>query len=172
MNLALFDFDGTITTEDTFSRFLRHAASPPRLALGRALLAPLVLGYRAGWVSMRTMRASAAWVALCGTDEASVRALGERYARDVLPGLVRPEARERLDWHRAQGDEIVVVSASIDPYLEPWCRAQGLQLICNRVHAIDGRLTGRMREPDCGGEEKSRRVRARYDVAGYPLGYA
>ena len=28
---------------------------------------------------------------------------------------------ERIEWHKSNGDEIVVVSASLDVYLGPWC---------------------------------------------------
>lgn len=35
MNLALFDFDGTITTADTFTNFLRFAVRRHRLVVGR-----------------------------------------------------------------------------------------------------------------------------------------
>ena len=50
MDLALFDFDGTITTHDTFRPFLSFAGGRARLALGTALLGPMVVGYELGWV--------------------------------------------------------------------------------------------------------------------------
>jgi hypothetical protein len=34
VNLALFDFDGPITTTDTFTPFLRLATGPSRLVVG------------------------------------------------------------------------------------------------------------------------------------------
>src|SRR6185503_13334388 len=42
MNLALFDFDGTITHRDTFTPFLRFAVRPERMALARIFLSPLI----------------------------------------------------------------------------------------------------------------------------------
>ena len=62
-----------------------------------------------------------------------VRALGEQFVRDVLPGLIRPIALERIAWHKDRGDRVVVVSASLDAYLIPWCRALGLDLICTEL---------------------------------------
>ncbi|MBX3726794.1 MAG: hypothetical protein KF823_12860 [Xanthomonadales bacterium] len=44
MDLALFDFDGTITHRETMPDFLRAAVRPARLAVGKLLFAPLVLG--------------------------------------------------------------------------------------------------------------------------------
>ncbi len=45
MNLALFDFDGTITTRETFADFMHFAVTRRRLAVGRVVLAPVVIGY-------------------------------------------------------------------------------------------------------------------------------
>jgi hypothetical protein len=51
MNLALFDFDGTLTTRETFGDFMRHAVTPLRRALGAPLFAPMLAGYKLGLVS-------------------------------------------------------------------------------------------------------------------------
>ena len=51
MSLALFDFDGTITTHETMPDFVRQSVSRRRLLLGNLVLAPLVLGYKLGLVS-------------------------------------------------------------------------------------------------------------------------
>ena len=43
--LVAFDFDGTITTRDSFTAFLRWRAGPVRYALGLLRLLPGVIGY-------------------------------------------------------------------------------------------------------------------------------
>jgi len=61
----------------------------------------------------------------------------------------------------------VLVSGSLDLYLQPWCRQHGLELICNRLaHDGRGRLTGRYEDGDCGAH-KAAKIRTRYDLAGY-----
>jgi phosphatidylglycerophosphatase C len=42
MNLALFDFDGTITTADTFTPFLRFAVRRERILVGCVIFSPLM----------------------------------------------------------------------------------------------------------------------------------
>ena len=91
---------------------------------------------------------------------------GVRHAHEVLPGLLRPEMMQRIAWHQGRGDTVVLVSASLDVYLQPWCECQGLELICNRLEASDGVLTGRYHDGDCG-PHKARLIRARYDVDAY-----
>jgi phosphatidylglycerophosphatase C len=172
MNLALFDFDGTITFTDTFTPFLYFAVDPRRIAVGNVVLSPLLVGYRLGILSASTARASVAAFGFRGRREADVRQVGSNYARDVLPGVIRPKALERINWHKAQGDVVAVVSGSLDVYLADWCRRLELDLICTELEARDGTLTGRYRHGDCIGKEKARRILEKYDIRDYAVIYA
>lgn len=171
MNLALFDFDGTVTRSDTWTPFMRFAVRPARMLAARALLGPVVVGYRLGMVSASQGRQMAARVGFQGENVAGVRRLGVEYATAVLPGTVRERALERIAWHKSQGDHVVIVSASLDVYLGPWCERRGLDYICTRLEEHDGRLTGRYIEGDCTAREKVRRIRDRYDLARYEIVY-
>lgn len=171
MNLALFDFDGTITHGDTFRPFIDFAVGRPRRVLGGLLLGPVVAAYGLGYVPATRMRALAAFCGFRGRPEDELNALGARYA-STFEGLVRAEALERIHWHRAAGDRVVVVSASLRPYLRAWCDSVGLELICTELESRRGVLTGRYLGGDCTGPEKARRVRARYELASYPVIYA
>jgi HAD superfamily hydrolase (TIGR01490 family) len=172
MNLALFDFDGTITTSDTWTPFMRVAVRPARMRLAMLVLAPVIAGYKLGLLSSSRGRQAAARVGFSGEPAGRIRQHGERYASTVLPGTLQPRALERLEWHRGQGDQVVVVSASLDAYLLPWCAERRLDCICTTLEERGGRLTGRYVDGDCTGAEKVRRIRARYDVARYPVVYA
>jgi phosphatidylglycerophosphatase C len=172
MNLALFDFDGTITTSDTFSPFVRLAVEPARMRAGQVLLGPLVLGYRLGLVSAGHTRSAVVRFGFRGASAATVRDRGRRYATEVVPGTLRRSALERIEWHKQQGDDIVVVSGSLDVYLRPWCEARGLRCICTELEECNGRLTGSYRCSDCVGAEKVRRIREQYPLRSYSLIYA
>ena len=172
MDLALFDFDGTITTTDTWTPFMRLAVPPARIMVGRAFLGPIVIGYRLGMVSASTGRVAAARIGFGGADAARMRRLGLEYAADVLPAKVRPSALERIAWHQGRGDQVAVVSASLDLYLTPWAASRGLDCICATLEERGGRLTGRYLDGDCAGREKARRIRRRYDLARYETIYA
>ncbi|WP_447940612.1 HAD family hydrolase [Pseudoxanthomonas mexicana] len=166
MDLALFDFDGTLTTRETFPDFMRYAVARPRLLVGGVLLAPVVFGYRRGWIAGNPTRASIVQVGLRGVDAARLRAQGDAFAREVLPDVLRPEAMTRLAWHRERGDRIVVVSGGLDVYLAPWCATQDIELLCSVLAERNGRITG-YAGAQCVGEEKVRRVRALCDPQAY-----
>jgi phosphatidylglycerophosphatase C len=98
MHLALFDFDGSLTTCEPLPAFVRFAVPPVRLMVGQCVPAPMVFAYRRGWIS------------------------GVR----ILPGVLLEQGMQRLQCHRARGDRVVVVSGGGDVYLQPWCESQGL----------------------------------------------
>jgi HAD superfamily hydrolase (TIGR01490 family) len=166
MQLALFDFDHTVTDRDSYAGFLRYIATPADLSRARWAVGPWLLGYRAGLVSAKGIRRRATRFAFAGRAAAEIAAHGAPYARDRLPGMLRPEMMRRIEWHRSQGHEVALVSASLDLYLRPWCEEHGLALLCNRLEAAGGRLTGRYADRDIG-PRKADAVRTRYDLSRY-----
>ena len=148
------------------------AVAPRRLAVGKVVLAPLVAGYRLGLVAGTTVRSCVVGLGFRGASQARVEQAGHEFSRDILPGMLRPIALERIAWHKAQGDVVVVVSGALDVYLSPWCSQHGVELICSALETRDGTLTGRYRGEQCVGQEKSRRVLAQYAVGDFPVVYA
>ena len=166
MQLALFDFDNTLTDCDGYARFLRRIATPRQLAQAKWKIGPWLLAYRANLISAAGIRARVTKFAFAGANADEIAAHGAAYARDALPATLRPEMMQRLEWHRARGHDIAIVSGSLDSYLHPWCERHRLALICNRLEAEGGRLTGRY----AGGDVAPRKVdaiRARFDLSRY-----
>lgn len=164
MELALFDFDHTVTTCDTYGRFLRRVATPEQLAQAWWKVGPWLLAYRLKLISAERIRARVTRLTFSNrhSDDIATQAAG--YARDVLPEMVRPQMLEQIRWHLQQRHTVVIVSGSLDLYLRPWCESLGLGLICNRLESRDGRLTGRYADGDCG-PRKVEHIRQRYDLS-------
>jgi phosphatidylglycerophosphatase C len=171
-SLALFDFDGTITFKDSFTPFILYAVEPTRIAIGKVVLSPMIAAYKLGLVPTSPMRATVVGFGFRGRREADVRRMGQSFAHEKLSAITSPRALERIGWHKAQGDAVVVVSASLDVYLSEWCKEVGVDSICTELEARGGILTGRYRHGDCTGSEKARRVRERYDLRAYEVVYA
>ena len=167
MDLALFDFDGTITVDPTYPAFVRFAVRPRRKLLGGIILAPLIVGYRIGLLSDRRIRAAISRVAFWRDDPLRLRSVGADFARNAVAPLVRREALDRIEWHKQRGDRVVVVSAALDAYLQPWCEAMGVEAVCTELEIRNDRLTGKYVAGDCCGREKARRVRERYRITDY-----
>lgn len=172
MNLALFDFDGTITHSDTFTAFVKGAVSARQQRWGRFVLAPSVMGYRMGLVKATTIRQRLIKFAFKNVTSAWLDALGRDHAQNYLPTVVRAEAVERIEWHKQRGDRIVVVSASLEVYLKPWCEAMGIELIAVQLETVDGRLTGNYIDGDCTGLAKAERVKNHLELSVYDTVFA
>ena len=170
--LALFDFDGTITTRELMPDFMRFAVPKHRLVLGYLLLWPLIVGYKLKWVSGILVRRAIVWLGFRGMAETTFEQLGQRFAADVIPVALRPEMLAKIAWHRAQGHRLVVVSGALDVYLKHWCAAHGLELVCSALEVRAGRLTGRYLGEQCVRVEKVRRLGERVALNDYSPIYA
>ncbi|MCW4453715.1 HAD-IB family hydrolase [Flavobacterium sp. MXW15] len=163
MELALFDFDHTVTTCDTYGRFLRRVATPEQLAQARWKVGPWLLAYKLGLISAEAIRARVTRLTFSGRHAGDIAELASAYAHQVLPELVRPEMLQQIQWHKAQQHTVAIVSGSLDLYLRPWCEQHGLQLICNRLESDGDRLTGRYAGGDCG-PHKVARIQQLFDL--------
>jgi HAD superfamily hydrolase (TIGR01490 family) len=167
MDIALFDFDGTITDREMFVAFLEHAVPRLRLIVGKAALAPLIIGYKLDLLPANTIRAAAVWASLTGTTVVSAERHAATFGTSVLPGVIRTVALERIRWHQARGDTVVVVTGALEVALQPWCKAMGVELVGSVLEERQGRFTGRYSRPQCLREHKVSRVRERYELRSY-----
>lgn len=158
MDLALFDFDGTITDRETMPDFMLASVRPWRLRIGKVVLLPLIVGYKLGGISGSVVRAAICWFGFRGIPAVELERHGEEFARTVLPSTIRPAALERIKWHQARGDRVVVVSGGLDLYLSHWAETLGLDLVCSSLEQHGGHFTGFYRGPQCVKGEKVRRV--------------
>lgn len=172
MNLALFDFDGTITARETMPNFMRAAVRPYRKYLGGMFLLPLLLGYKAKLVSGTVIRAAICYVGFRRIPTHELEAHGRQFARDFLPTTLRPEAMARIAWHKSQGDTVVVVSGGLDLYLSHWCEEHGVELLCSVLEQRGGRFTGRYRGRQCVKDEKARLVQGRFSLSEFSRVFA
>jgi phosphatidylglycerophosphatase C len=175
--LAVFDFDGTLTTRDTSLPFLEFAVGRPRLAVslllgGPRFLAELTIALlrarrsRPGWPVLRGRweldvhdRLLAALFR--GRTEAELNDLGRRFAADALDAMVTPDALAHVAWHRARGHRCVLVTGSLETYMEPWGRRAGFDRVLGSRLARDGerRVAGGFDGEPCWGDAKLARLR-------------
>jgi phosphatidylglycerophosphatase C len=166
--LALFDFDGTLTTADTMFHFVRSVVGWPRFLAGLALLAPALALHAAGFLSAHTAKVMLLRHFLGGRPARAVEQAAQRWTAEALPALLRPDGLARLAALRAEGAHIVLVSASLDLWLRPFAEAAELELICTQAEIdAQGLCTGRLVGSNCNGAEKARRVCARFDLAAH-----
>lgn len=162
-----FDFDGTLTTRDTLIAFIRYACGTPRFLFGFLLHAPLLVLmklrlYSNGKAKQRVF----SWFFKGMTIE-TFDALCQDFAR-THRHLLRPDTVRILEQALTERAEVLIVSASIDNWVQPFFPS--VTILGTQVEVIDGRLTGRFLTPNCYGQEKVRRILALYpDRSAYHL---
>ncbi len=172
MNLALFDFDGTITTRDSLPDFIQYAVGKPTYYLGLLALSPVLISYLAGFISNNVAKQKLlAWF-FKGWQIDRFQQYAEQYSQQQIDKILRPEAMQKIHWHQQQGDRVVVVSASMENWLNGWCKSHKLELLSTCLATVDGRLTGEFSTSNCHGDEKVRRIRELLDLNDFEKIYA
>jgi HAD superfamily hydrolase (TIGR01490 family) len=127
-----------------------------------AVRAPQLAGVAVGLVDRDAEKERLVGRLLAGRPAQPVRDAGARFADELASGdALRPETVARIAWHRDQGHEIVIVSASLDVYLVPLASRLGIDHALCTTLGVDGddRLTGALVGGNVRGPEKVRRLR-------------
>jgi HAD superfamily hydrolase (TIGR01490 family) len=167
MRIVAFDFDGTLTTRDTLIAFIRYACGTPRFLLGFLLHAPLLVLMKLRLYSNGKAKQRLFTWFFRGMPFESFDALCQSFAR-THRHLLRPETVRLLEQALSEGAEVLVVSASIDNWVQPFFPS--VTVLGTRIEVVDGLLTGRFLTPNCYGQEKVRRILALHpDRSSYRL---
>ena len=136
-DLALFDFDGTLTRGDSMLPFLRAAIGPVALTRALAATSPWLVGYAAGLIRNDSAKERLLAASLGGRSIDDLRTKGDAFARDDVPKLLRETMMAEFRRRRDEGRICVLVSASLDLYLEPWAREAGFAHVISSRLAVD-----------------------------------
>jgi HAD superfamily hydrolase (TIGR01490 family) len=159
--VAAFDFDGTVTRGASTVPFLIEVRGllPVAIAIGRSLpklvRAAIFSGSAADdykeQLFVRLLR---------GTTDEELTRRGNTFAANHLRLRLRPEVRNRIEWHRARGHRVVLVSASLEHYVAPAGEILGVDGVLATRLAVDaaGIVSGRFDGKNCRGAEKYARV--------------
>lgn len=153
--LTLFDFDGTLTNRDTLLLFIRFACGRRAFVLGMLRYAPLLVLmklrlYHNGKTKEKVFRHFFhGWL----LDDFNRTC--QRFA-DTYRHILRPEIVNTLRQAQQNGGRVIIVSASIDNWVQPFF--SDVEVIGTRIEVQNGVLTGRFQTPNCYGPEKVRRV--------------
>lgn len=158
--VAAFDFDGTITTHDSLLPFLRTVVGTRRFCINLISLIPIYIAYRLGVKSNHQAKQQLLHLFLQHRSYEQLLALGETFAQQYIPKIIRPDALPRLRWHQAQQHRCILISAGLGIYLQPWAKSVGFNdLICTQVRVdANGFTNGDIDGLNCFGPEKVARL--------------
>ena len=170
--LALFDFDGTITIDDSLIKFIRFVVGDVKYVIGMVALSPMLFLYKLKFIPNYKAKQYMLSYFFKGMDESSFLHVAKEYSLKHIDSILRSEAMEKIAWHKEQGDTIVLVSASIECWIKPWCQKQDLNLIATKIELKDGIVTGKFQTKNCYGGEKVSRIKQEYNLESFDYIYA
>jgi len=167
MKLILFDFDGTLTTEDSFIAFLHFTTTKRQFNLALAKFFLKLVAYKMNLYKGEKLKREILSFFFKGFSEKKLKQLGRIYNTKVIPSIIRKEIMNQLLQFQKEGDKIGVVSASLDIWLKPFCNDLKIDCICTEMEFIDKKYTGQFSTPNCNFEQKSIRVQHFYNLEDY-----
>ena len=184
--VTVFDFDGTLTSADTLLCFIRYAKGMPRLLLGLALFAPLLVCMKLRLADNGKTKERLFAFFFKGTAANEFDTQCDKFGNECRH-LLRDGGRDAVAAAVENGDRVFIISASVSNWVIPFfyggnseyaaATTRLIEVVGTEVEVRDGRLTGRFLTPNCYGAEKVRRLaealpdvkvnRDRYHVTAY-----
>jgi len=163
-DVYIFDFDGTITTKDTFALFLKYYAGYAAWSLNILRLLPIFIGYVLKLVSRDAVKAHVIARFFKNQPEDKVEQRAADFARDVIPKLIRPKALAAVKQRLSRAPEsLYICSASIGPYLRHWGAQHGItQIMATELDIRHGICTGDISGWNIWGPGKTKRINAEF----------
>lgn len=154
-----FDFDGTLTKRDSLIEFIRFARGNGSFFLGFLKYLPLLVlmklhlypNYKA------KQKIFAHFFEGMAIDE--FNALCQRFA-ESNKGMLNRWMVSNLNHALEEGSEAVIVSASIDNWVQPFF--PNVKVLGTKIEVVDGKVTGKFLTKNCYGKEKVNRIMEEY----------
>lgn len=165
--LVLYDFDGTLTRGDTMLPFITHCFGKVRALKELMKISPRYAMVKLRKEDVGPVKEKLFASCFGGLSCSEFTLLGEEFGRKSGREFLRPEmiARIREDI-AAEGVKVLVISASMREWIAPILKTAldiMPEIICT-IPEVDsmGIVTGKFLTPNCRGEEKVKRLRARF----------
>lgn len=162
--LALFDFDGTITTGDSLIKFIRFFVGETKFILGMAVLSPILIAYKLKLIPNYKAKQMMLSYFLKGIAEEQFRIISQDYSLKHIDKIIRPSALDMIKHHKRLGHKVVIVTASMECWVKPWCELNNLELVATKLEVKNGKVTGKLATKNCHGIEKVNRIKEKYSL--------
>jgi HAD superfamily hydrolase (TIGR01490 family) len=168
--IAFFDFDGTLTRNDTFMDF--HLTRFGRVRVAASMLSACLRGFVRANLTRTAIKESFIGNLWTGTRYEDYLSAAKKYADFCVEKNLLPRAKRVFTKHLDSGDDVWIVTASMKDWVAFWAERYGVPVIGSELEVSKGFLTGKLATPNCRGTEKVTRIRAEIDLGSYSKIYA
>ncbi len=117
--IAVFDFDGTITTVDTLFDFIRFYYGFPRLIVGLFALSPVLILFKLGFITNDKAKERLFSYFFKRKTLSEFNAICEKY-KNRITQMLRPQAIDKVKFHQQEEHIVLINSVSICNCILPW----------------------------------------------------
>ncbi|MBL0341692.1 MAG: haloacid dehalogenase-like hydrolase [Bacteroidetes bacterium] len=143
-NVIVYDLDGTISKGDTMVAFTQFTHGKIRSTLIYALVSPLILLAYSSLISRHYVKEMVLKLHYRGFHKEDLLVLGKRFSEDFLPSLFYESIYSGIKSQIRDRNIIVILTASCDVWVEPWCRKNQIEFLGSRMEFVDGICTGKL----------------------------
>ncbi len=172
MNLALFDFDGTLTTKDSLGEFFKYAVGNTKYYLTLIKFSPIFILWQLKIIKNYKAKEMLFKMFFNGIDEKTFKTMAENFSLNELDKILRQNTYERFQKHVKDGDRVIIVSASMRCWLDAWCEKEKVELISTELLFEDDKFTAKFATKNCHGIEKFNRINKHLNINEYDSIYA
>lgn len=165
--IALFDFDGTITSKDTLFEIIRFQKGNRSLYWGLFKLLPWLVAMKLRIISNSAAKEKMLTLFFKDTPLHDFQEKCNRFIEKQLPQLIRAGALQEINKHKQNNATVVVVTASAENWVERWCRQNSIICIATKLEVKESKITGKIEGRNCNGMEKVNRIKACFQLNHY-----
>lgn len=134
---------------------------------GMFYLSPWLIAMKAGLISRTKAKEKLLTHFFGGYSIERFNEICLQFSEEILPGLIRQTALEQIKNFQQNHTTVVVVTASAEDWVAPWCRSLQLQYLCTQLEIKEGIVTGKLAGPNCNGKEKVCRIQQTFSLYTY-----
>lgn len=170
--IAFFDFDGTITTKDTFLEFIKFCKGTIRFYTGMLLNLHYLVAFKLKIIPNQKAKEKVLRFFFKNMPAEEFKTWCDQFSQKALPKLIRPKAIDEIKKLQAEDYTLVIVSASPQNWILPWADGMNIPVLASCLEIKDGKVTGKLDGKNCRGAEKVRRITEKYVMSDYETIYA
>lgn len=169
--VAVFDFDGTMTTTDSLPYFFKETSGLYKTCYEILRHVPKLICCLYDQSARQKAKESLLKSFFRGMPIDELRLKGKAFAEGALNRLVRQNALDKLKWHLQMSHRCILISANLDVYLDVFAKNHGFNDCLSSQVDFDekGLVTGRLKGLNCIGEEKVGRLKELLGEKNYTL---
>jgi HAD superfamily hydrolase (TIGR01490 family) len=171
-NLAVFDFDGTITNVDTFNDIILLNFGRIKFYLFCFLISPIIFLYKLSILKNDVPKKILFKYFFGGMNVSKFKKICDHY-QIRLAMQVKKDALVKIKYHQSKNDTVIINSASIFNWIYPWASNHKIHhILATEIEIKNNVVTGNFSTPCCYGAEKVNRLLHKFSSIKFDKIYA